>query len=88
MSPCGTSRRFAATQQFSRFRSEADIQRAALTEPPWPTQKMEEFYSELLCRQPDAPTPWKIWVDHYNEAKVNDPQPEFSSIILSTKGRM
>jgi hypothetical protein len=20
---------------------------------PWPTQKMEEFYSELLCRQPD-----------------------------------
>ena len=24
---------FAATQQFSRFRSEADIQRAALTEP-------------------------------------------------------
>ena len=37
---------------------------------PWPTQKMEEFYSELLCRQPDALTPWKIWVDHYNEAKV------------------
>src|SRR6516165_3506678 len=31
---------------------------------------MEEFYSELLCRQPDALTPWKIWVDHYNEAKV------------------
>jgi hypothetical protein len=29
----GTSRHFAATQQFSRFRSEADIQRAALTEP-------------------------------------------------------
>jgi hypothetical protein len=25
--------RFAATQQFSRFRSEADIQRAALKEP-------------------------------------------------------
>ena len=37
---------------------------------PWPKQKMEEFYSELLCRQPDALTPWKIWVDHYNEAKV------------------
>jgi hypothetical protein len=37
---------------------------------PWPTQKMEEFYSKLLCRQPDALTPWKIWVDHYNEAKV------------------
>src|SRR5215831_14942262 len=31
---------------------------------------MEEFYSELLCRQPDALRPWKIWVDHYNEAKV------------------
>ena len=29
----GPSRHFAATQQFSRFRSEADIQRAALTEP-------------------------------------------------------
>jgi hypothetical protein len=29
----GTSRHFAVTQQFSRFRSEADIQRAALTEP-------------------------------------------------------
>ena len=29
----GTSRQFAATQQFSRFRSEADIQRAALAEP-------------------------------------------------------
>src|SRR6516162_8338297 len=37
---------------------------------PWPRQKMQEFYSELLCRQPDALTPWKIWVDHYNEAKV------------------
>src|SRR5262249_34502090 len=42
----------------------------ANTLAPWPTQKMEEFYSELLCRQPDALTPWKIWVDHYNEAKV------------------
>jgi hypothetical protein len=29
----GTSRHFAATQQFGRFLSEADIQRAALTEP-------------------------------------------------------
>jgi hypothetical protein len=28
----GPSRRFAAAQQFSSFRSEADIQRAALTE--------------------------------------------------------
>jgi hypothetical protein len=37
---------------------------------PWPRQKMDDFYSELLCRQPDALTPWKIWVDHYNEAKV------------------
>jgi hypothetical protein len=27
----GTKRRFAATQQFGRFWSEADIQRAALT---------------------------------------------------------
>jgi len=32
-SACGPSRRFAAAQQFSRFRSEGDIQRAALTEP-------------------------------------------------------
>src|SRR5262249_36045847 len=31
---------------------------------------MEEFYSELLCRQPDALSPWKILVDHYTEAKV------------------
>jgi hypothetical protein len=30
---CATSRHFVAIQQFSRFRSEADIQRAALTEP-------------------------------------------------------
>jgi hypothetical protein len=29
----GTSRQFAAAQQFSRFRSEADIQRTALIEP-------------------------------------------------------
>jgi hypothetical protein len=29
----GTSRHFVATQQFGRFRSKADIQRAALTEP-------------------------------------------------------
>ena len=31
MSGFGTSRHFAATQQFGRFWSEADIQRAALT---------------------------------------------------------
>jgi hypothetical protein len=37
---------------------------------PWPTQKMEEFYSKLLRNQTDALTPWKIWVDHYNEVKV------------------
>jgi hypothetical protein len=36
---------------------------------PWPTQKMEEFYSELLRNQADALTPWKIWVDHYNEVR-------------------
>jgi hypothetical protein len=29
MSACGTSRRFAAMQQFGRFRREAEIQRAA-----------------------------------------------------------
>jgi hypothetical protein len=29
----GTSRHFAATQQFGRFRSEADIQRAEFTVP-------------------------------------------------------
>jgi hypothetical protein len=33
MSPLGPSRHFVVTQQFSRFRSEADIPRAALTEP-------------------------------------------------------
>jgi hypothetical protein len=33
MTACGTSRHFDATQQFSRFRSEADIQRAAIPEP-------------------------------------------------------
>ena len=33
MSGSGTSRHFAATQQFSRSRSEADIQRAARAEP-------------------------------------------------------
>jgi hypothetical protein len=32
MSALGPLRHFAATQQFGRFRSEADIQRAALTE--------------------------------------------------------
>src|SRR5262245_4898233 len=42
----------------------------ANTLAPWPTQNMEEFYSDLLYRQPDALTPWKIWVDHYNEVKV------------------
>src|SRR5258707_4654402 len=33
MTAHGPSRHCAATQQFSRFRGEADIQRAALTEP-------------------------------------------------------
>ena len=33
MSASGTSLQFAATQQFGRFRSEADIQRAVSTEP-------------------------------------------------------
>jgi hypothetical protein len=37
---------------------------------PWPKQKMEEFYSELLRDEADALTPWKIWVDHYHEVKV------------------
>ena len=32
MSAFGTSRKFAATQQLNRLRSEADIQRAALCE--------------------------------------------------------
>jgi hypothetical protein len=33
VSALATSLHFAATQQFSRFRSEADIQRATLTGP-------------------------------------------------------
>jgi hypothetical protein len=33
MSAFGTSRHFSATQQFSRFWSKADIQRAVLIEP-------------------------------------------------------
>jgi hypothetical protein len=33
LSVVGTSRHFAAMQQFSRFLSEADIQRAAIAEP-------------------------------------------------------
>jgi hypothetical protein len=33
MTRMATSRHFVATQQFGRFRSKADIQRAALTEP-------------------------------------------------------
>lgn len=33
MSAFGPSRHFAAMQHFRRFRSKADIQRAALTEP-------------------------------------------------------
>ncbi len=33
MSPIGTWRHFAAKQQFSRFQSEADIQRAVQTRP-------------------------------------------------------
>jgi hypothetical protein len=37
---------------------------------PWPKKTMEEFYSELLRKQADALTPWKTWVDHYNEVKV------------------
>jgi hypothetical protein len=36
----------------------------------WPKQKMVDFYSELLDTKPDALTPWKIWVDHYNEVNV------------------
>jgi hypothetical protein len=33
LSLIGTSRHFVATQQYGRFRSEADIQRAAPSEP-------------------------------------------------------
>ena len=40
----------------------------------WPTQKMEQFYSQLLCDQTDALTPWKIWVEHYNRVKVTRSQ--------------
>src|SRR5262245_66639075 len=35
---------------------------------------MQRFYLELLCDQPDALTPWKIWVDHYNEVRVKRSQ--------------
>jgi small-conductance mechanosensitive channel len=48
MSVAGTSRHFVATQQFSRFRSEADIQRAALTEPPEPVVLFMGFGDSAL----------------------------------------
>jgi hypothetical protein len=37
---------------------------------PWPMEKMEEYYSQLLSKRTDALTPWKTWVDHYDEVKV------------------
>src|SRR5262249_47623818 len=40
----------------------------------WPTQKMDQFYSQLLSDQTDALTPWKIWVDHYNRVEVTSSQ--------------
>src|SRR5262245_9212059 len=47
----------------------------------WPKQKMEEFYSELLDKQADALTPWKVWVDHYNKVKVMTP-PSATQILI------
>jgi hypothetical protein len=48
MAAMGTSRHFAATQQFGRFRSEADIQRAALTEPDLWVRVLVEATAALL----------------------------------------
>ena len=45
----------------------------------WPKQKMQDFYSKLLDTQPDALTPWKIWVDHYNKVKVT---PSAAQILI------
>jgi hypothetical protein len=42
----GTSRHFVATQQFCRFRSEADIQRAAIAESA--RGEDSDFYSLLF----------------------------------------
>ena len=67
MSVVGTSRHFAATQQFGRFRSEADIQRAALTEPDFGVRASVSAHAapaignnQPLCSQPlgQAPCPF------------------------------
>jgi hypothetical protein len=57
----GPSRHFAATQQFRRFRSEADIQRAALTElrPETAAQSCREATVCATC----APASWLLTVD-------------------------
>jgi hypothetical protein len=54
---------------------------------PWPKQKMEEFYSELLGKQADALTPWKVWVDHYNKVKVTPPSATQILIDFSLRER-
>jgi hypothetical protein len=52
----------------------------------WPTQKMAEFYSNLLGNQADAQTPWKVWVDHYSQVKVT-PTPAQILIDYSLRER-
>jgi hypothetical protein len=46
---------------------------------PWPTQTMQDFYSELLDTQTDALPPCKIWVDHYDKVKVT---PSAAQILI------
>jgi hypothetical protein len=53
---------------------------------PWPIEKMEEYYSQLLSRQTDALTPWKTWVDHYDEVKVTS-SPTRILMNYSLRGR-
>ena len=55
-SPFGASRRFAATQQFSRLRSGADIQRAALIEPDFVPRHDGQLRCDVLEQFPPEPS--------------------------------
>jgi hypothetical protein len=48
---------------------------------------MDEFYSDLLGKQADALTPWKVWVDHYDKVKVTPPSATQILIDFSLRER-
>jgi len=70
MPPAGTSRHFAATQQFGRFRMEADIHRAVLTEPDLSVRALVKRASKLCDRVEGRPRRSAAWRADSNSCDI------------------